>query len=565
MIDQIKLLSPCDQFWGRLEVREEAPRVHELRDAIYVPWGKERLYDHNPDWGVYASDRSLFEPAAYRRGEDRALLGQSAATAVDLSAAITLPDACYVYGGPLQVHFGHFLCSTLSRLWGPAEGRSEGRKILFHAHVDTDQAWAYGFVESCFTALGLRREDVVIVHEPAVVPMLLVPDATFEEQSFIRPAFARTARYIGDRVAEAPPLLVGETVYLSKTGVSSGVHQLQDEIRLESFLRREGVTIVHPETWSFGQQVGLFRSASSMIGMAGSALHTAAFSEPLQRVTALSPKRTVNSNLLLVDAVSGSPAQYWYPSNGVEETWNEQGFIHSARLRDQIEEVGRDLMNLSSEGSVAYRPPNNTNLDAIGTKYRTDKASYGSNYLDLYEQRMVPFHGREFSLIEIGVGEGGSLRMWAEFFPKARVFGVDIAPPAQDSGHERVSIISGDASRAETLDRVLADSGAPLIVVDDGSHLWHHQIETFRLLWPRLRRGGVYIIEAVHTSFPALAADYRGHSAVSTYDYLQQLQYSVVGDNALFEGAAPDGFIFNYARSVRAVEWSSREVLIWKR
>jgi hypothetical protein len=38
-------------------------------------------------------------------------------------------------------------------------------------------------------------------------------------------------------------------------------------------------------------------------------------------------------------------------------------------------------------------------------------------------------------------------------------------------------------------------------IIDDGSHLNAHQIETFGILWPHLKDGGTYIVEDVQTSY----------------------------------------------------------------
>ncbi|MGH8660605.1 MAG: hypothetical protein ACREUB_02445, partial [Burkholderiales bacterium] len=38
-------------------------------------------------------------------------------------------------------------------------------------------------------------------------------------------------------------------------------------------------------------------------------------------------------------------------------------------------------------------------------------------------------------------------------------------------------------------------------VIDDGSHVNSHQIETFRILWPFVSDSGTYIIEDVQTSY----------------------------------------------------------------
>lgn len=48
----------------------------------------------------------------------------------------------------------------------------------------------------------------------------------------------------------------------------------------------------------------------------------------------------------------------------------------------------------------------------------------------------------------------------------------------------------------------MAESDAPYdIIIDDGSHMVRHVIASFEALFPYLRRGGLYIIEDLHTSY----------------------------------------------------------------
>jgi hypothetical protein len=45
------------------------------------------------------------------------------------------------------------------------------------------------------------------------------------------------------------------------------------------------------------------------------------------------------------------------------------------------------------------------------------------------------------------------------------------------------------------------DIGPFDFIIDDGSHVNSHQIESFRILWPFLKDGGTYIVEDVQTSY----------------------------------------------------------------
>jgi hypothetical protein len=90
--------------------------------------------------------------------------------------------------------------------------------------------------------------------------------------------------------------------------------------------------------------------------------------------------------------------------------------------------------------------------------------------------------------------------MWAEYFPQAQVYGLDVRPSTLIN-EGRIHSFVCDQSKPEQLCKALTDHRIePDLVVDDGSHLWSHQISTYRALYPLLKAGVVYIVEDLHTS-----------------------------------------------------------------
>lgn len=73
-------------------------------------------------------------------------------------------------------------------------------------------------------------------------------------------------------------------------------------------------------------------------------------------------------------------------------------------------------------------------LDQIGLKTCTDKNSKFHNYLEFYERYFAPCRQNRFTLIEVGVYEGASIKMWEEYFPNAKIIGLDINPQVAGGG-----------------------------------------------------------------------------------------------------------------------------------
>lgn len=125
-----------------------------------------------------------------------------------------------------------------------------------------------------------------------------------------------------------------------------------------------------------------------------------------------------------------------------------------------------------------------------------------AHYLDVYHRYLDGLRGRPIHMLEIGVLGGGSLDMWRRYFgDAATIVGVDIDPAcAGRVDAPNVVRIGSQADRA-FLEGVVAEFGAPDLVLDDGSHVAEHQRKSFEILFPLLKDGGLYIIEDAHTSY----------------------------------------------------------------
>jgi hypothetical protein len=120
---------------------------------------------------------------------------------------------------------------------------------------------------------------------------------------------------------------------------------------------------------------------------------------------------------------------------------------------------------------------------------------------------MKRFVGQPVTMIEIGVTNGSSLFLWRDFLgPQAKLVGLDIAerkrvtPPGSQ-------VFIGDQADPEFLKRVVAEVGAPTILLDDGGHTMRQMITTFEVLYPLMPSPSVYIIEDTHTAFRKVFLD----------------------------------------------------------
>jgi MycE methyltransferase N-terminal len=155
---------------------------------------------------------------------------------------------------------------------------------------------------------------------------------------------------------------------------------------------------------------------------------------------------------------------------------------------------------------VSACSPHRPDLGALARRFGSDK--WGDQwYTRHYERHFARFRDRRVRLLEIGVGGfeapaagGESLRMWKYYFRRGLIYGLDIFDKSA-LDELRVRTVRGDQSDPEFLSELAGRIGPLDIVIDDGSHLSDHVVASFLALFPRMRPGGVYVVEDLQTSY----------------------------------------------------------------
>lgn len=138
-------------------------------------------------------------------------------------------------------------------------------------------------------------------------------------------------------------------------------------------------------------------------------------------------------------------------------------------------------------------------LDALAKKYGTDKSTDFHGYTNHYEKYFKYHNGN--SLLEIGIFNGASLKMWSEYFPTWEITGVDINQECKQYEEGNIKVIIEDQKK------LVLDTNYD-IIIDDGSHNPEDFLTTLYHLWNKLKRGGFYCIEDLsvcnHPNYPKL-------------------------------------------------------------
>jgi methyltransferase family protein len=124
------------------------------------------------------------------------------------------------------------------------------------------------------------------------------------------------------------------------------------------------------------------------------------------------------------------------------------------------------------------------------------------HYFEIYHRHLERFRSRSPVLLEIGVFQGGSLKMWREYFGAGvKIVGVDIEPRCKQFEDDATTIMIGDQAEPAFLAEIRSRFPRIDIIIDDGGHTMRQQITTLGELFPHLQPRGIYICEDVHTAY----------------------------------------------------------------
>ena len=131
------------------------------------------------------------------------------------------------------------------------------------------------------------------------------------------------------------------------------------------------------------------------------------------------------------------------------------------------------------------------------------KITKWTHYFWVYEKHFAHLRDKEFKMLEIGVLNGGSLEMWRNYFPKAKIVGIDINPNCRnhEQADKNIFVRIGDQSNEKFLQDLIDEFGEFDLILDDGSHHVDHVNRTFQYLYPKLKDGGIYFIEDTHAAY----------------------------------------------------------------
>lgn len=156
-------------------------------------------------------------------------------------------------------------------------------------------------------------------------------------------------------------------------------------------------------------------------------------------------------------------------------------------------------------------------------QYNTDKYAHG--FIDVYEPYFNDMSNSKH-ILEIGVYYGGSLKYLSDKFKDGNIYGIDIENKTQYD-EERIKTYIVNQEDRDSLNGFLKEVDVEFdIIIDDGGHTMKQQQVSFGILFKKLKKGGIYILEDLHTSrlenFGTIFPD----DLITTLDMLQSFKFT---------------------------------------
>ena len=181
----------------------------------------------------------------------------------------------------------------------------------------------------------------------------------------------------------------------------------------------------------------------------------------------------------------------------------------------------QSLLNLYSENSNRYCD--------------TDKENPSHHYISkCYSDLFEPYKNKDINFLEIGLGSGGSLLLWNDFFENSKIYGIDSGTDPRFrqciervKPYPKINLICSDA-----YDHSLVENLPQFdIIIDDGPHTFQSHLKCLVLYLPKLKNGGVLILEDIENydyikEYIRIAESNSSKIECSVVDTDRQLEYN---------------------------------------
>lgn len=155
--------------------------------------------------------------------------------------------------------------------------------------------------------------------------------------------------------------------------------------------------------------------------------------------------------------------------------------------------------------------------------YNTDKYEHG--FIDIYEPYFNSMSNIN-NILEIGVYFGGSLQYLSNKFKESNIYGIDIENK-KEYETDKIKTFICDQGKREDLENFINITNVDFdIIIDDGGHTMKQQQISLGILFKKIKSGGIYILEDLHTSRLENFGTIHSDDLITSLDMLYNMKYT---------------------------------------
>lgn len=182
-----------------------------------------------------------------------------------------------VYGGLFYAAYGHMITENLSRLWWYLDNPECKHKLVYISNAESID----NHYKDVFELLGIPSENVILCKKPTRYEKVIIPDQAI----YIYSGYNVKAKHLFDKIRDGVRPKDHAKLYFTKSNFHG--NDIIGERYFEDFYRRQGYTIVSPESLSIREQVAYMAGAEEFVSVCGTIAHNVLFAQDGIKTTIL--------------------------------------------------------------------------------------------------------------------------------------------------------------------------------------------------------------------------------------------------------------------------------------
>lgn len=300
----------CRKIFGKSIILDNDLELKEYKGIIF------------DGWAFYKKNQQIISDSAFYGNSNYDLINSKETTKINYKN-VRHYSGKYVWLGQIHDHFGHFIISSLSRIW--ALNVLPKEVLIAYVGPDKENIFNKPYMKYIFEVLGVNKDRFVNINNMGFFENIYIPERSLNENHSIHQIYADSLKFSNE-------ILYSENddyIYISKHNLKKGVMSIDNEEEVCNILSKNGIKIITPETISFKEQISVWENNRNFVGFSSSAFHMSNFFSG-KNIISINRNNIASSNHLLSEKVCNNKSLNIFTGELIDMGKNEN---FSCRLR----------------------------------------------------------------------------------------------------------------------------------------------------------------------------------------------------------------------------------------